>query len=264
MVRDELRVVFASTGDETYGARLTDAEGIPHGVEVTFSPFLTEDDYENIRWYLEEFMDLPDGGAVTRAMHVERWGRQLYDALFTAAENRALLTELLSAPEPRQLTIATRDPALLRLPWELMADDAGSLAARVSVRRQLERPETTGRPAAKLPLRILYVVSRPADAGFIDPIGHAVAEARTALLSTPARWIEPGPRGRTIQLRDWFLPHLYQRADDHALVPPDAVGLEPVRQFDVFLSHNHNDSARVESLARTLVETHGLRVWLDK
>ena len=29
--------------------------------------FLTEDDYENLRWYLEEFMDLPDGGAATAA-----------------------------------------------------------------------------------------------------------------------------------------------------------------------------------------------------
>ncbi len=37
-----------------------------------------------------------------------------------------------------------------------------------------------------------------------------------------------------------------------------------MRQFDVFLSHNHNDSARVEALARLLVEKHGLRVWLDK
>ena len=30
-------------------------------------PFLTDDDYENLRWYLEDYMDLPDGGAVTRA-----------------------------------------------------------------------------------------------------------------------------------------------------------------------------------------------------
>ena len=37
-----------------------------------------------------------------------------------------------------------------------------------------------------------------------------------------------------------------------------------MRQFDLFLSHNHNDSARVESLARTVSEKHGLRVWLDK
>ena len=45
---------------------------------------------------------------------------------------------------------------------------------------------------------------------------------------------------------------------------PTPLGRPPVRQFDVFLSHNHSDSDRVESLARLLMETHGLRVWLDK
>ena len=396
------------------------------GVEVPFTPFLTEDDYDNLRWYLEEYMDLPDGGAVTRARGVEgdlkQWGRKLHDALFTAEENRDLLKRLLASPEPREMTIATRDPALLRLPWELMTDDAGSLAHRVSVRRQLEQPEETAPGEAKLPLRILYIVSRPSDAGFIDPrlttkalldaldplgpnvrvdfcrpptiarleemlhagqqtgdpydlvhfdghgtflpqsqigalcfekpddgtgdsktdlirantlgellasytiplvvleacrsatvgktlvfrsiaprliqagvgsvlsmghavhveaarllldrfyrelvvgstIGQAVAEARKALRFTPARWIESGPQGRTIELHDWFLPHLYQREADGALVPPAAAGQQPMRQFDLFLSHNHNDSDRVEQLARLLVDNHGLRVWLDK
>jgi len=419
---NELRVLFTATAGTGYRARLADAAGTELGVAVPFTPFLTEDDYEDLRWYLEDYMDLPDGGAVTRAERIERsletWGRKLYEALFTAAENRALL----AGPEPRELTIATKDSALLQLPWELMADEKGSLAQRLSVRRQLEAPETTTPRPAQLPLRILYIVSRPADAGFIDPrmtaralfdaldplganvrvdfcrpptlarmeemlregqragdpydlvhfdghgtflqqaqigallfempedgsgtarsdliaaarlgdllasysiplvvleacrsatvgktavfrsvaprliqagvasvlsmghavhveaarllldrfyrelvrgttIGQAVAEARKALRSTPARWIETGPGGRTIELRDWFLPHLYQRASDDALVPPAAARERPVRQFDTFLSHNHNDSARVEALARRLVDKHGLRVWLDK
>jgi tetratricopeptide (TPR) repeat protein len=417
-----------------YRAQLADARGRRLGVEVPFTPFLTEDDYEDLRWYLEDYMDLPDGGAVLRAERIERslgdWGGRLYAALFTVPDNREFLRELLEGPAPRRLTVATRDPALLRLPWELMADAAGSLAQRLSVRRQLETPEISetleeapARPA-RLPLRILYIVSRPADAGFIDPrmtakalfdaldplgahvrvgfcrpptvahmeemlrdgqragdpyglvhfdghgtflpqaqigalcfekpgdgfggsgasatdlvpadrlgdllvsyaiplvvleacrsatvgktavfrsvaprliqagvgsvlsmghavhveaarllldrfyrelvrgttIGQAVAEARKALLSTPGRWIESGPGGRTIELTDWFLPHLYQRAADDALVPPDAIGKEPVREFDVFLSHQHNDAARVEALARELTEKHHLRVWLD-
>ncbi|HYN20180.1 MAG TPA: CHAT domain-containing protein, partial [Thermoanaerobaculia bacterium] len=423
---NDLRVLFTDAADRSYGAQLADADGNRLGVEVPFTPFLTEDDYEDLRWYLEEYMDLPDGGAVIRAQRIEQnldhWGRKLHDFLFTAVENRALVNQLLAGPEPRTLTIATRDPALLRLPWELMTDDAGSLAQRLSVRRQLEEPEETTPRPAQLPLRILYIVSRPADAGFIDPrlttkalldaldplgasvrvdfcrpptlarmeemlrdeqragdpydlvhfdghgtflpqaqigglyfekpddgsgiskadlvladrlgsllasydiplvvleacrsatvgktavfrsvaprliqagvdsvlsmghavhveaakrlldrfyrelvrgttIGQAVAEARKALLSSPARWIEPGPGGRTIELRDWFLPHLYQRAVDDALVPPDAARQQPVRQFDLFLSHNHNDSTRVEALARRLVDKHGLRVWLDK
>src|SRR5215208_4003311 len=169
----ELRVLFSAAAGGTYRAQLADAGGDPLGVEVPLTPFLAEDDYEDLRWYLEEYMDLPDGGAVTRAARVEaeleRWGLKLHDALFTASENHVLLAQLLAAPEPRTLTVATRDPELLRLPWELMADEAGSLAQRLSVRRQLEQPETTAPRPAQLPLRILYIVSRPADAGFIDP-----------------------------------------------------------------------------------------------
>ncbi len=423
---NELRVLFTPDKDKGYLAHLADAGDNKLGVEVPFTPFLTEDDYENLCWYLEEYMDLPDGGAVTRARGIEkdldRWGHTLHDALFAARENRDLLKSLLAASEPRELTLATQDPMLLRLPWELMADGAGRLAQRVSVRRQLEEPEKSATVAAKLPLRIHYIVSRPTDAGFIDPrfttkalfdaldplggsvrvdfcrpptvarmeellrdgqhasdpydlvhfdghgtflphsqigalcfeqpddgsdvsktdlveaerlgnllakyrvrlvvleacrsgtvgksavfrsvaprlikagvssvlsmshavhveaarllldrfyrelvrgttIGHAVAQARGASTSTPARWLESGPGALTITLADWFLPHLYQRGVDDALVPPDAAEQPPVREFDIFLSHNHNDSDRVEALARLLVETHGLRVWLDK
>ena len=64
-------------------------------------------------------------------------------------------------------------------------------------------------------------------------------------------------------MEDWFLPHLYQRGLDEPLLPRDAVPEQPVRQFDVFLSHNKNDKQRVEALARALSDKHGLRVWLD-
>lgn len=377
---NELRVLFAEAAGQGYRAQLADARGRRLGVEVPFSPFLTEEDYEDLRWYLEEYMDLPDGGAVIRAQRIEKnldeWGRRLYEVLFAVKDNREFLRDLLEGPEPRRLTIASRDPALLRLPWELMADKAGSLAQRLSVRRQLEEPETTTPRSAQLPLRILYIVSRPTDAGFIDPrftakslldaldplganvrvdfcrpptlarteemlreeqaagdpyhiihfdghgtflpgkqiggllfekpgapttefvvadrlgevlashtvslvileacrsatvgkdtvlgsvapyliqagvgsvlamshavhvdttrlllasfyrelvrgatIGQAVAVGRAVLRSMPARWIEPGPVGRTIELCDWFLPQLYQSAADEALVPSGA------------------------------------------
>ncbi len=378
---NELRVLFEAAADQGYRAQLTDARGGRLGVEVPFTPFLTEDDHEDLRWYLEDYMDLPDGGAVVRAQRVEReleqWGRQLYDALFSVADNRVVLSLLLAGPEPRRLTIVTKDPELLRLPWELIADDKGSLPQRLSVRRQMkELKESKPRPA-QLPLRILYIVSRPSNAGFIDPrftakalldaleplgadvqvefcrpptlekmeemlclrqeagdpfdivhfdghgtfskekqvgelyfeepadafgraatdlvsavalgallsrhaiplvileacrtatvgpstvfgsvapnlidagvgsvlamsyavhveatrllmdcfygelvrgatLDQAVSAARTALRDNRARWLKAGPDGRTIELRDWFLPHLYQRAAVGALVP---------------------------------------------
>lgn len=140
----EIRVQFGPSEENGYRVSLTDGEGNSVGVEVSFSPFLSDDDYDNLRWYLEEYMELPDGGAVVRAEHIEadllKWGRQLHDAIFTAPENKAALETLCNAVAPRALTIATSDPALLRQPWELMVDAAGSLALSVSVRRQLEAP----------------------------------------------------------------------------------------------------------------------------
>ncbi len=378
----ELRVLFTAVDDDSYLVQLTDTEGAKLGVEVAFAPFLSEEDFGDLRWYLEEYMDLPDGGAIVRAKGIEErleeWGRKLHDAIFGTEENCGLKELLLSAPAPRELTIATEDPALLRLPWELMADNAGSLAQRVSIRRQLDEPKSCEPCPVGLPLRILYVVSRPDDAGFIDPrlttkaifdaldplganarvdlcrpptlarmvemlsdakhanapydivhfdghgsfdterqsgvlcfekddddsgrsetylvpadrlgeifadqrvplvvlgacrsaavtgnaifrslaprlirsgvgsvlsmshavhveatrrlldrfyrelvrgatVGHAVAEGRKALNASRARWIEYGPRGRTVELCDWFLPQLYQRAADDSFVPP--------------------------------------------
>ena len=421
----EIRIHFIPLKAGNFHTFLTDCEFRPIGVEVPFTPFLTDNDYDDLRWYLEKYMELPDGGAVVRAGRIEvrlaKWGRQLYDALFSAPENHSALQLLLAAPEPRELTIATSDSALLRLPWELMSDDAGTLAFRVSIRRQISAPEEFEAREVKLPLRILYIVSRPEDAGEIDPrvttkavlaaldplganvqldfcrpptlmrmgemlreaqqagndydvvhfdghgtfipqqqlgalcfeicddgtgdsktdlvtadqlgnllaqyriplvvleacrsaemksivfrsvaprliyagvgsvlsmghavhvqaakilldrfyrelvcgttIGHAVAQGRSALMSSPARWLEYGPGARTLELQDWFLPHLYQRSLDDPLLPPDLAKQQAVRKFDLFLSSNHNDSARVENLAILLTEKHGLRVWFDR
>jgi hypothetical protein len=121
----ELRLSFdVANGD--YTVRLDPNWSGNASQPLPFTPFLDEDDFEDLRWYLEEFMDLPDGGAVVRAQRIEvqlkDWGRKLYDALFKDGDNRELLNHLLDQPPPRLLTLATRDSRLLRLPWELMAD----------------------------------------------------------------------------------------------------------------------------------------------
>ena len=46
----------------------------------------------------------------------------MYRAVFDQGDHRELVGRLLAAPPPRLLTIAT-DTELLRLPWELMADE---------------------------------------------------------------------------------------------------------------------------------------------
>ncbi len=75
-----------------------------------------------------------------------------------------------AAPLPRLLTIGTNDPAVLPQPWEMMRDRRGPLAFQgVTVRRQLQgaRPTRRFRPGPA-PARAL-IVSRPDDAGFINP-----------------------------------------------------------------------------------------------
>ncbi|MBI3270571.1 MAG: tetratricopeptide repeat protein [Planctomycetes bacterium] len=430
----ELRLFLERSG-ATLQVRLGSNGGL--GKPLPFQPFLTDDDFEDLRWYLEDFMDLPDGGALVRAERVERamedWGRRLFDAVFKDGDNREFLLQLRREPEPRLLTLATRDIEALRQPWEMMADERGPLIRQgITIRRQLE---TAGKPVefqTGLPLRVLLVVSRPGDTGFIDPrltsrsilealtplgahvkldfcrpptlprmdemlheakrrhqpyhivhfeghgvflpeveigalcfekpdapgaalaeaktdfvradrlgdllaahaiplvileacrtgqlgkvavfravaprliqagvgsvlsmshavhvqaahillkrfyhelvagvtVGQALEQGRAALMANPGRWLERGPVAREVTLKDWFLPHLYQCGADLQLVPaglastvPSSVGEEEAKEFDVFLSHAHADSARVEGIATRLHEKHGLRVWLDK
>lgn len=174
----ELRLTFEKA-DGGYAARLHHPDaGTSDG--VPYKPFLDEEDYEDLRWYLEDYLDLPDGGSEVRAQRVERsmdgWGRRLYDAVFEHGDHRELLNQLVAAETPRLLSVAIgpTETDLLRLPWELMADSAGPLTRQdITVRRQL----TTARRSKSgptgdgihLPLRILLVVSRPESAGFLDP-----------------------------------------------------------------------------------------------
>jgi tetratricopeptide (TPR) repeat protein len=429
---NELRLLFGKSADG-YSVRLIPSFGSA-SEPIPFEPFLDEEDFDDLRWYLEEFLDLPDYGSRVRAQRVEEslrsWGRRLFDALFNDGDQRELLRHMQQERAPRVLTVATSDPEILRLPWELMADVRGPLVQQdVAIRRQLERAQIPIGVATSIPLRILYVVSRPTDLGFIDPrlssrsmldalgplgddvrvdfcrpptlprleemlsqarrdqapyhlvhfdghgtflpeielgalcfekpggaaalcdgrtdyvpadrlgdllaryqiplvileacrtgtigrqalfravaprlieagvgsvismshavhveaarillerfyrelvaggtIGEALGGGRAALVANPHRWIEYGPGGRTVELQDWYLPHLYQRAGDLQLVPqrrwaPGAATKREEARFDVFLSHQHADSVRVERIALELKNRYGLRVWLDK
>jgi hypothetical protein len=59
MNENELRVHFIDNKDKSYAARLIDAGGNKLGVEAPFTPFLTEDNYEDLRWYLEDTWTCP-------------------------------------------------------------------------------------------------------------------------------------------------------------------------------------------------------------
>jgi hypothetical protein len=140
-----------------------------------FAPPLDDKALDELRWYLELFSDWPTGPDFERAEAIEsklgEWGRALLRSVVSTIEAAGLWQQFVDAKgDAKLLTLDATDPRVLRLPWELLADKGGHLFSRkISVRRRLQA-ETTGevKPFA-LPVRVLVLVSRPDDAGFIDP-----------------------------------------------------------------------------------------------
>ncbi|MDY6939402.1 MAG: tetratricopeptide repeat protein [Cyanobacteriota bacterium] len=143
---------------------------------------ITQADRDDIRWYLETYAasyatDVDDRRATQIAQKLPQWGEALFDAVFRHRAAQRLCDDFLDEDEPgKLLTIAARHPEILALPWELLRDSEGTYLLhdnpRISIRRKLGETDE-GRESyqvkAKERLRLLYVVSRPSDAGFIDP-----------------------------------------------------------------------------------------------
>ena len=130
-----------------------------------------------LRWYLEKYTEFVGAGDRKRAQDVTRLldelGRALFDAIFPDGDGRLVhrsLQEALRDERPCLLTIGAGDPAILRQPWELLRDSRGALALQgLVVRRMLTGVRLPAQFSFSLPLRVLLIVSRPEDAGFIDP-----------------------------------------------------------------------------------------------
>ena len=82
---------------------------------------MSGDDMDELRWYLEEFMQFPLGGERTKAEKVERklktWGEALFDALFNTPEGIQVYNNFMRDSEHRLLTIGTTDADAMSQPW---------------------------------------------------------------------------------------------------------------------------------------------------
>lgn len=131
----------------------------------------------DLRWYLEEYCQFPGYGDHARAKGIEKkieqWGNALFKAIFGNAEATNVYRNLMDAQKKGSqcyLTIGSENPDFLSQPWEMMRDERGPLAFRgVAIRRQLLGSGIAQDFNVKLPLRVLLIVSRPKDVGFIDP-----------------------------------------------------------------------------------------------
>ncbi len=153
---------------------------------MPFAPPLNDAALADLRWYLEVYSEWPTGPDFERAEEIENkmedWGRELRDSVTDNREAARLWQQFVDAPGAGKLvTIDATDPRVLRQPWELLADDGGHVFAQgIGLRRRLQKATTPPRrqKAFGLPVRVLVLVSRPDDAGFIDAACHVAANAR--------------------------------------------------------------------------------------
>lgn len=198
--------------------------------EHPFTDPLSLPDREALRWYLETYaarsLDAADDDQARRIrQRLAEIGQAFFDAACGAHRAAQRLFDRFqeSTDAQRVLTIESQQAAILALPWELLHDSTphGNFLFRdkppISVRRRI--PGATGgrassRLADKARLHLLFVVSRPGDAGFLDPRADPAAVMDAVDAHAPGRvtWecLHPAT-----------LDALHARLDDDTLPPVD-------------------------------------------
>lgn len=97
-----------------------------------FQPPLDDAVLTDLRWYLETFSVWPTGPDYVRANEIEAkledWGRSLLESATREREAAQLWQQFFDAEgDSKFMTIDATDPRVLRLPWELLADESGHL-----------------------------------------------------------------------------------------------------------------------------------------
>jgi len=148
--------------------------------EVPFVSPLNEDDLQELRWYLETYSanytaDVDDGRSQRLQAQLKSWGVALYRSVFQGDTVERFIEFRNLREAGRVVTVQASHPLLLSLPWELLHTPQGGYLfnekPRISIRRNLAK--TGGRSLPKIKpkdrLRLLFVVSRPDGAGFLNP-----------------------------------------------------------------------------------------------
>src|SRR6266567_3168377 len=155
--------------------------GMNHAGDVLKDP-LTQQERDDLRWYLEQYWKWPFEGFAQRAKGVEKLlpklGKMLYESVFGSRQADRIVQKWLSKPGEHQISVMSEIPQVLSLPWELLHSEQGYMVMGtqepVSILRRLPQSESTTSTAQfEPPLRVLLVTARPEETGFVDPRGIA-------------------------------------------------------------------------------------------
>jgi tetratricopeptide (TPR) repeat protein len=192
----------------------------------------------DLQWYFEVYpvqytTELDDERASRIAGRIPAWGAALFDAVFKDREPERLFDRFQDGSEEGKLfTVSSDHPAVLAQPWELLRDPNGTFLfldePRISVRRQLAGAGGGRAPfdvTAKDRLHLLFAVSRPKDAGFIDPRADPQAVMDAIEEEAPGRVTWEFLRPATVE-------GLIRRLDDRRLPTVDILHFDGHGAYD--------------------------------
>jgi tetratricopeptide (TPR) repeat protein len=183
-----VRLTQSDAGDATHRVQvdLQDDEGLQSAVSQ-FRFELLDQDREDLRWYLEDYLEYPLEPTPAIAARVERrmheLGRELFAKLFPdGSDARDLWAEIRPQLDRARVEVVSEVEAAAVLPWELVRDPRTdvplSLRADSFVRAQHQtarRPRRIRTGGNKI--RVLLVICRPAgsrDVPFRSVASHLV------------------------------------------------------------------------------------------
>ena len=168
-----LRLTQETIAENRYRARLRlEGDGPPQEAVAEFAFELSAQDREDVRWYLEDYLQYPMDPAPAIAARIEarlaEIGAEQFRAVFQANDDaRDLWATLRAHLNDTRIEIITGVAEATAIPWELLRDPKTgvhlALRAPVFVR---SHPQTAQRPywpqlTPDDPIRILLVIARP-------------------------------------------------------------------------------------------------------
>ncbi|MFW6241786.1 MAG: CHAT domain-containing protein, partial [Thermodesulfobacteriota bacterium] len=227
-------------------------------VDFSFENPIPDEERDEILRYLENYpvqymTDIDDGFARKLEERLPDIGARLFRAAFSDSVAKRLFDRFQDEEEPgRLITVSASHPDILSLPWELLRDPDSDVYLcnenpRISIRRRLSRAgggRARKKAKPKDTLHLLFVVSRPDNAGFIDP--RADPEAVMDALDAAA----PG-RVTTEFLRPATLEALVERLEDADLPSVDILHFDGHGAYDPdgrFSDEAQKDNAAIDEL----------------
>ncbi len=146
----------------------------PCGTSLPFTSPLSITDFDDLRFYLEDYAALPVGEYAVRGERVERerlssWGEALFASIFGGDPDRSEACreaqEAADRREPVEFEIRSNDAKFLALPWELMKAPGHHEPIALGV-NSFDRSLVTAKPARQFAsteegFRVLMVIARP-------------------------------------------------------------------------------------------------------